>query len=77
MTHETPLAGNVPGLPEHLSNMQNKAALAQCLLDAVIACMTDGSKSALAETLIDAAHDLAREINSGLDLVNLPKGAIR
>lgn len=58
----------------YFSRMQDKALLAQGILDIVIACMADAKRKELAYHLIDNALELAKELNVGLDAVNLPEG---
>lgn len=58
----------------YLSRMQDKALLAQGILDIVVACMADAKRKELAYHLIDHALELAKELNAGLDAVSLPEG---
>jgi hypothetical protein len=77
MSTETPSPGTAPGLPAHLATMQDKAMVAQALLDAACACNAAGERDALAFQLMQEARNVLREIGNGLDSVNLPKGGLQ
>lgn len=59
----------------YLDKMQGWAMQTESLLLAAQSCLSDPDRKHLLAQLIDMAHDIAREMNAGLDMVNLPKVA--
>lgn len=65
---------NTPA-PANRQELQDKALLLENLLSAALACLDDPNRRSLRVTLLDAAHDLAQELNHGLDSVSLHASA--
>ena len=76
MTNSTPTPGNAPGLSEYLATLQTKAIRLTGVLSAIGFLNNEGHCEDGQTALIDVAEQLAKELDSALDSVNLPRGAL-
>ncbi len=63
---------NTPSIAAHFFRMQNKAMQLECLLGAISAFQADDDKM-LRCYLVDAANEIAIDLNNGLDSARLPE----
>ncbi|MCC5968403.1 MAG: hypothetical protein JJU15_00465 [Pararhodobacter sp.] len=76
MTNETPSAGNTPGLPEYLQDMQDRASRLSGIMNAIAFLENEGRCEEGRVALVYLAEELAAQLNTALDSVNLPKGEL-
>lgn len=63
-------------LTEYLRKMQSNAMRVEKLLGAVSACIDDAERQNICVLMIEEGWTIARDLNQGLDSVNLPEGAL-
>ena len=63
-------------LTEYLRKMQSNAMRVEKLLGAVSACIDDAERQTICVLMLEEGWTIARDLNRGLDSVNLPEGAL-
>lgn len=76
MTNQTPTPGHAPGLSEYLATLQSKAIRLSGVLSALGVLNNEGHCEDGQTALIGVAEQLAHDLNNGLDIVSLPRGAM-
>lgn len=69
-----PSSGNTPGLSEYLTDLHQQATRLSGVMRAVAHLENEGGCEEGRATLVFLADELANELCTALDCVNLPKG---